>query len=936
MSLSRPDPRKQHPFFTAQGTVFGFLVALLLHVALPNPAYALDQDTTTEYRYDAQGNLTHIVTPPLESSTEPVITVHSYDSLNRLTQITQPTVQDQGQPVTPTISLDYDLQDQLKTVTDPRTAVTSMVMDGLGNLTKIKSPDSGETPNVKPYLYDEAGNLKRRTDGRNINTAYLYDALNRLTRINYATGTAAVYTYDGGAANTNPGNIGKLTQISDESGITAYAYDGMGRLVGKTQNLAEPAPQAQTAWTLAVGYAYNNADGPGKGKLASLTYPSGNRINYSYNETGQIIAISLNPTNANGIGTNPAVTLPLMTDIGYHPTGAFWHGNWGNHSGLLYDIYRNSNLDGLFSEYNLGNASQGGLVRTVIYDPDGRAVGFNHTGNGTGTFAPANFDQTFSYDALGRLTGYSRGIGLASESYTYDASGNRTATGAYTHNIAEQPTSNRLMGTTGPAPAKANVYDGAGNLTDDNTYTYSYSDRGRLASVSRKSNSTLLASYAYNGLEQRTMKLGATDTSVTQYVYDEQGRLLGEYDFYGRPLQETVYLGDLPIAVITQTIGPKPAGAVVADNSDAASVAVGTWATANTPAGSFQGADYRTHAAVAGTSTDSFTWKLNLPGPGKYFFQAKWNADATRATDAKYTITGANTDGTTVKTVNQQSNGNTWTYLGLKNVTAATTVSIKLSPSTTGSVSADAVQALPANAVATSVNYIYADHINTPRVITRASDNKMVWRWDHADPFGVLQPNQDPSSLGAAFKYNPRFPGQVYDAETGLYYNGHRHYEPDTGTYTQSDPIGLGGGINTYGYVGGNPVNFIDPLGLVNVNPNQFNVDGMGGAGGGLGGSSMGGLGGVRNLTIGRMTDLNNLGSNARTLLPRLPYRGNPKNNWKQNSSCLRQEMNENMPIFDASPNDFSGLFLNAERNLLKNRGWEYNPNTNFWNPPIP
>ena len=105
----------------------------------------------------------------------------------------------------------------------------------------------------------------------------------------------------------------------------------------------------------------------------------------------------------------------------------------------------------------------------------------------------------------------------------------------------------------------------------------------------------------------------------------------------------------------------------------------------------------------------------------------------------------------------------------------------------------------------------------------------MVWRWE-GEPFGNSLPNEDVDGDGQKLSFNLRFPGQYYDQETGRFYNFYRDYNPATGRYVQSDPIGLNGGPNTFAYVEGNPISGTDPLGL------YTNLDRIeGGIGGGAG-----------------------------------------------------------------------------------------------------
>ncbi len=119
--------------------------------------------------------------------------------------------------------------------------------------------------------------------------------------------------------------------------------------------------------------------------------------------------------------------------------------------------------------------------------------------------------------------------------------------------------------------------------------------------------------------------------------------------------------------------------------------------------------------------------------------------------------------------------------------------------------------------------YLHTDYEGTPRVATDAA-GRVVWRWN-GNAFGTSRPtggriqpadddaHSDHSISRPIAAINLRYPGQYYDQETGFFYNGARYYDPATGRYITSDPIGLLGGLNTYAYVGNNPLEYADPRG---------------------------------------------------------------------------------------------------------------------------
>ena len=111
--------------------------------------------------------------------------------------------------------------------------------------------------------------------------------------------------------------------------------------------------------------------------------------------------------------------------------------------------------------------------------------------------------------------------------------------------------------------------------------------------------------------------------------------------------------------------------------------------------------------------------------------------------------------------------------------------------------------------------WLHVNHLGAVEAAT-GRDGSLVWRASY-QPFGAA------SVVSQGFALHLRLPGQYEDAETGLFYNGHRYYDPRRGAYLTPDPLGVPDGPNPYAYVRGNPLKYIDPSGLI-----LFAFDGTG------------------------------------------------------------------------------------------------------------
>jgi RHS repeat-associated protein len=486
--------------------------------------YVLDPmgNHTTDDAYDPSGTLhrTHfrvfntlnqLYQDINSANTSAVTTTLGYDSNNNLRSIEAPLNRNTAKqydvlnrlsqitdPMSGSTTVGYDPNDNVASIKDPRSFTTTYSHNGFNDLTKLTSRDTG----TSIFTYDSGGNLSTTTDARGAEAQYSYDALNRETQVAYSDDTIN-FTYDVG---TN--GIGRLTGASDANHSMSWAYDTHGRVTGKGQTVG--------GITKSVGYSYTNAD------LITLVTPSNQTITFGYTNH-QITSITVNST-------------VLLNNATYDPFGPATGWTWGNGTAST----RNFDLDG-----NPAQIVTAGVTNTYTPDAASRIQSITDSGLSSDSWS-------FGYDQLDRVTsGASSGL---TRGYTYDANDNiTTITGSAASTDTIGTLTNRLNTVSG-SPARVYSYDAAGNTLTYTGETFTFNQRGRMSSATASAGTT---DYIYNALGQMIEKSGNGGTTLL--MYDEAGHLLGEYGSAGGLIEETIWMGDTPVA----TLRPNGSGGVL-------------------------------------------------------------------------------------------------------------------------------------------------------------------------------------------------------------------------------------------------------------------------------------------------------------------------------------------------------------------------------------
>ncbi len=737
----------------------------------PNPFGGLPLSATdakgraTKYTY-ATNNIDLLTVQQLTTTPSTYTTIGTYGSYNTLHEPQTYTGAD-GQ----VWHMTYNAAGQRATITDPNSGVTTFNYDASARLSTVQNAN---LVTAVTYTYDSADRIRTRTDSEGYVLTYDYDNLDRITKITYPDGTTDLNDYN---FQSGP-NVGtpslELRKHTDRLGrVTTWDFDANRRLTSVTE------PVAGTT-TRTTSYVYYE-----DGTLKEITDANGNvthwNIDIESRSTSKIYAY----------GTAVAKTETYTYE---------------NTTSRLKSI-----TDAL------------GQVKTFTYGLDDRitAIAYTSTVNPT----PG---VTFAYDTyFPRLTSMVDGLGTTT--YGYTAIG---TSGALKLSSIDGPYSNDVLGLTYDTLGRL-----AGRTITGGNETFGYDAINRLTT-----HVTPLGSFTNTYLGQtaqqasRSVTVGAVTTS-TSWGYDTNtnDRRLISIANSGVTRSYTLGYGTTPvnpydIMSITDTAAATHPWATQShaysyDDADRALTASATTpgnfayaydkldnaTSVTTPSGAISPAPaYNGLNQLAAWASNTYAYDNNgntLSGDGLKTY--KWDAE-NRLIEIDYVGTSNKSvfsyDGAGHRTVDAE------TVSGVTTTTRYLWCGDTICQTRDGS---DTVLRRDLDEgeynVTTGQKLLYMpDQLGSVRDVLDATTGNLVQSYDFT-PYGAIA--QTNGSTPTDYQYA----GLFYHVPSGLNLATYRTLDGITGRFLNRDPIREAGGINQYMYTGANPLNRIDPDGLIEI-----------------------------------------------------------------------------------------------------------------------
>ncbi|WP_154119362.1 RHS repeat-associated core domain-containing protein [Vibrio parahaemolyticus] len=706
----------------------------------------------------------------------------------------------------------YDAHGRAQSVTDANGVSYLLNYNTLGQLISSTGPDG-----TTLYSYDESGLLVSITLPTNSTFTYEYDAAQQLM---------AVIDANGNRQSINRDSLGNIEQVElkDNSGIAQWKQLHSYTLNGWLSSTTNGTGNVYT-------YSYD--------KTANLTGkvdPSGNAYAYRYDGFSNLLQ-SIDPVNrATAMQYNDNALVTRVTD----PRGRRTYYSYNGYGDVLsvqspdtgtahYTYDKAGNL--------IGKTDANGQVFTYHYDALNRLSSITVDGqpNASVTF---RYDEPEALYGVGQLTSITDASGVSK--YSYTASGE----------IASQE-----LIVDGRTLLTNYTYDGAGQLA-----SIEYPN-GRKAVYQRNVAGEVIGVTLNNGVSSRTLVSDLVRKPFGPVTDLTHGNGLWEERQYDMNYQlESV-----------QVAGAMHRSYLYTANSNVDSI------TDLMDSGYSQTFNYdklsRLIDATGGYGTREYTYNYNGNRTAIYrdgvkdSYSIVFNSNRLTKTsigsitysyDANGNTIGRGTDVFVYDAFNRLTeatvNGETSTYhynsahqrvrksaggvdvLYIYGLDGELLAEVNAG---TGQTQREYVWLdgqLVAYLVDGTVYHVHNDHLGTPQALTDET-GATVWKASYS-PFGKATVTTE------QIKFNLRFPGQYYDAETGLHYNWHRYYDPALGRYLQSDRLGLFDGVDTYGYVRANPLRLIDPTGEYGLAGAAYGLI-SGGIGGYISGGWQGALAGA-------------------------------------------------------------------------------------------